>query len=156
MMSPEVVDGINQLTSLLTGLGVLVAALVSVIKPLRNWLIGKLSSKAEIKEATESLRALNNKFDDECAKQELIKNATLSLTRNSLTRIYYKAIERGGISAYDRENFLKMYDSYSALGGNSYVHELYEQVLRMPSLQYVAESKASARKTTRKTTTRKK
>lgn len=154
-MSPEVVAFINELTSLLTGLGVLVAALVSVVKPLRTWLISKLSSKTEIREATAALKDLAKKFDVECEKQELIKNATLSLTRNSLTRIYYKAIERGGISAYDRENFLKMYDSYSALGGNSYVHEIYEQVLKMPSLAY-ATAKKTARKTTRKTTASKK
>ena len=52
--------------------------------------------------------------------------------RKDLTDIYNESIAKGYVEEYDRKDFIEMYQVYSALGGNCYVHELHEKILEMP------------------------
>lgn len=120
----DVTNFIQLMSGFLVSLTALVAALLGIVKPLRKWLMGHFSSGAKID-----------------ASLTLLKEAITAVTRNELTEIYDKAVERGFIGDYDRENFLKMYKVYSDLGGNSYVHEIHKQILTMPRKPVVKKGK---------------
>lgn len=111
----DVTNFIQLMSGFLVSLTALVAALLGIVKPLRKWLMSHFSSGAKID-----------------ASLTLLKDALTTVLRNDITEIYDKAIERGFIGDYDRENFLKMYKVYTDLGGNSYIHEIYKQILTMP------------------------
>lgn len=46
------------------------------------------------------------------------------LLRSEMMRIYYHNVETQTIRQYEFENFIKCYDAYKALGGNSFVDEI--------------------------------
>ena len=111
----DVTNFLQLMSGFLVSLTALVAALLGVVKPLRKWLMSHFSTGTKIE-----------------AELTLLKKAITAVTRNDLTDIYDRAVDRGFIGDYDRENFIKMYNVYTDLGGNSYVHEIYNQILEMP------------------------
>lgn len=50
------------------------------------------------------------------------------LLRNELLKMYYKNLETKTIRQYEFENFIKLYEAYKSLGGNSFVDEINEEV----------------------------
>ena len=50
------------------------------------------------------------------------------LLRIEINKIYYKYNRYRKIRRYDKENCAKMVEDYTAQGGNSYVHELWEEI----------------------------
>lgn len=141
-----------------------VATLVGVVRPFRKWFFEKCTNKNEMNRRitkieddissinqfiTELKNDLYSKFETDRNEQRIMKEATMASTRNDLTAIYNTAIEKGYIGDYDRENFEKMYKVYTELGGNSYIHEVHDQILKMPS-----KAAANKRTTKRKQSTR--
>lgn len=111
----DITNFIQLLSGFFVSLTALFAAVIGMVKPLRKWLMGHFSAGTKIDTSL-----------------TLLKEAITAVTRNDLTEIYDRAIDRGFIGDYERENFLKMYKAYSDLGGNSYIHEIYQQILKMP------------------------
>lgn len=52
------------------------------------------------------------------------------LLRSEILRIYYSGIETKTIRQYEAENYIKLYEAYKALGGNSFVDEIDEEIRR--------------------------
>lgn len=50
------------------------------------------------------------------------------LLRSEMTRIYYHHKDEETIRQYEYENFVFLYKAYKALGGNSFIDEIYEIV----------------------------
>lgn len=50
------------------------------------------------------------------------------LLRSEMLRIYYKNLDSRVIHQFEMENFLKLYEAYKALGGNSFIEEVHEEV----------------------------
>lgn len=48
--------------------------------------------------------------------------------RSDMTRTYYHHKETGKIRQYEYENFVKLYEAYKALGGNSFIDKIYDEV----------------------------
>ena len=154
-------ENLQLYSGFIIALGSFVATLVGVVSPLRKWFVDKFTNKNEMNQRMTKLETeigqinefitnlkddLYSKFETDRNEQRIMKEATIASTRNDLTAIYNHAVEKGYIGDYDRENFEKMYKVYSELGGNSYIHEVHEQILKMPT-------KAAANKrTTRRTT----
>lgn len=46
------------------------------------------------------------------------------LLRSEMLRIYYANLDKGEIRQYEFENFIKCYDAYKALGGNSFIDDI--------------------------------
>lgn len=46
------------------------------------------------------------------------------LLRSEMLRIYYAYLEKQEIRQFEFENFIKLYDAYKALGGNSFIDEI--------------------------------
>ena len=52
------------------------------------------------------------------------KEGERCLLRSEMLRIYYHNLEFKKIRQYEFENFIKCYDAYKALGGNSFIDEI--------------------------------
>lgn len=52
------------------------------------------------------------------------KEGERCLLRSEMLRIYYHNLESKKIKQYEFENFIKLYDAYKALGGNSFIDEI--------------------------------
>ena len=48
--------------------------------------------------------------------------------RSDMLRIYYHNLEDKRIRQYEYENFVFFYESYKALGGNSFIDKIYHEV----------------------------
>lgn len=151
----------EMLAAAIAALGTVIAALSVLFKPLREWFTKRFNLRgeleAQIKGIDTKVEERFTKFDEQMAKltelveashresidqnaaqnkdMELIKNATLASTRNTLTYLSRKAREKGSVTSNDRENYDKMYQAYTELGGNSYVHRLYDEYMQMPIVE---------------------
>ena len=52
------------------------------------------------------------------------------LLRTEMLRTYYKHSETKQIRQYEFENFIKLYEGYKSLGGNSFIDEVHEEVMK--------------------------
>ena len=52
------------------------------------------------------------------------KEGERCLLRSEMLRIYYHNLQGKEIRQYEFENFIKCYDAYKALGGNSFIDEI--------------------------------
>ena len=50
------------------------------------------------------------------------------LLRCEILDIYYKGLEKREIHQYEAENLVKLYEAYKALGGNSFIEEVYSDI----------------------------
>lgn len=50
------------------------------------------------------------------------------LLRCEILNIYYKGLEKREIHQYEAENLVKLYEAYKALGGNSFIEEVYSDI----------------------------
>jgi hypothetical protein len=132
-------------SSFLVALTGAVVAVGAIIRPVRKWIVGILSKEKEYKTLESSVNDVKQTLSTELSERKLMKEAYICLTRNALTEIWHRAEEQGYICDWDRENFDRMYAAYSALGGNSYIHEAHAQILKLPS------KPKKTRKTTKKT-----
>ena len=111
-----------------------VSALTILVKPVRKWFVNKISSVNsdtlyEIKDM------LKQHIEESELKNKSQNEALLCITRSEITNIYYKYFEKETIPMYERENLIKMYDSYEKNGGNSYVHTIVEEMLKWEVLK---------------------
>ena len=51
------------------------------------------------------------------------------LLRSEMLRTYYGNKEAGTIRQYELENFIKLYQAYKALKGNSFIDKIYKEVM---------------------------
>lgn len=121
-------------------------ALGAFIKPIRVWVVEKFGTKNTLKEIMERQAMFEKEQASMKADQALMKAGEIATLRNQLTEIYYKVEAMGYVPEIDRINFTSMYEVYTALGGNNYVHELYNKILEMPS---VPPRKTRRRRTTK-------
>ena len=57
-----------------------------------------------------------------------IANGTKCQLRSEMLRIYYQHREEKIIHQYAFENFVKLYEAYKALKGNSFIDKIYEEI----------------------------
>lgn len=59
---------------------------------------------------------------------ERSKEGERCLLRSEMLRLYYHNEEKGIIRQFELENFIKCYEAYKALGGNSFIDEINAEV----------------------------
>ena len=57
-----------------------------------------------------------------------VANGTKCQLRSEMLRIYYHNHYDGTIRQYEYENFVALYEAYKALGGNSFIDKIYQEV----------------------------
>lgn len=60
---------------------------------------------------------------------ELINDGIRCQLRTEMMNTYYANKANEQIREYELENFIKCYNAYKALGGNSFIDKIYEEVL---------------------------
>lgn len=59
---------------------------------------------------------------------EKIADGTKCQLRSEMLRCYYHNREDRKIRQFEFENFVKLYESYKTLGGNSFIDKIYDEV----------------------------
>lgn len=59
-----------------------------------------------------------------------VANGQKCQLRSEMLRIYYHNREQGRIRQYEYENFTLLYEAYKALGGNSFIDRIQQEVNR--------------------------
>ena len=97
-MSVTITTGL--IIALISGAAGVIGAVTTVIKPIRG--------------LVEDIRA--------------VKSGLKCVHRYNMLETYYKWHESDTIKQYERENFDAEYKAYKALGGNSFIDTIYEEV----------------------------
>ena len=63
-------------------------------------------------------------------EQEKISEGQKCQLRTDMMRTYYKNRDTRKLRQYEAENFVKMYQAYKAMGGNSFIDEIYSHVTK--------------------------
>ena len=63
-------------------------------------------------------------------EQKKIRNGQKCQLRSDMLRTYHKNKEARRLRQYEAENFVMMYQAYKAMGGNSFIDEIYEHVTK--------------------------
>lgn len=83
------------------------------------------AQKEENKEIKELLESINEKIDSN-------KEGTLACLRHEITELYYKCSSKQAISLNTKKDLISLYEAYIALGGNSYIKELWKELEDIP------------------------
>lgn len=89
-----------QIVMICSGVCSISAALVLIIRPLRERVLGTKD----------------------------IREGQRCLLRADMLSIYYKNKDDDKIRQYEKENFIYEYKAYKALGGNSFIDDIYEEM----------------------------
>lgn len=130
---------INTIASYCGSISAIIALVVIIIKPIRTkfieW-ISKTSNKEEFNSKIDILTELvqkqieqNDEINIELKKQSMALQASL---RNSILVIYNTRTKLGYITMYEKENLAKLYENYTALQGNSFVHNCVDELNSLP------------------------
>lgn len=90
---------------------------------------------AKIKVTEDHYKEIDKKLTD-------LISANVDLMRNEMKKIYYKYRKVKKIPEYDKQTFLKFYESYHKLGGNTFIDGLYSEVKKwetVPSIDDLPE-----------------
>lgn len=71
-----------------------------LIKPVREWIFG----------------------------MEAIREGQRCLLRSEIVRIYYRHVKDKQLNEYEFRNLVQCYQAYKALGGNSFIEHIYEEM----------------------------
>lgn len=93
----EIIKEVAQIAGSITGI---VAAVVLLVKPLREWVMG-----------TSALR-----------------DGQKCLLRHNMLHTYYRHREEKTIRQYELEDFIYEYNAYKALKGNSFIDKIFKEV----------------------------
>ena len=88
------------LVAIIGGCSSIITFLLLIVRPLREWLLG-------VRQIREGVKCL---------------------LRADMLRIYYHASELRQIRQYSFENFSAMYAAYKALGGNSFIDKIGDEI----------------------------
>lgn len=78
------------------------------------------------------LTAVIDHQKDSKNSKNVVEVALTCLLRDSITKIYYRNKDDGILEEYERKDLENLYDCYAKMGGNSYVHSLYDEMTKWP------------------------
>lgn len=75
---------------------------------------------------------LINKIKNLSKEDSDIKDSVRSILRSEITNYYYRAMERGYILRWEKENIMYLHTSYKNLEGNSYIDIIMADIEELP------------------------
>lgn len=85
------------------------------------------------KEIKEAVDGLSQKIDNMDTRIENYRHETREINksalRHSITEIYYKHCDEKMLDMNTKNDLCSLYEAYTSIGGNSFVHELYEEMM---------------------------
>lgn len=61
-------------------------------------------------------------------RMERVAEGVKCQLRSNMLQIYYRHVDSKTIRQYEYENFIMLYEAYKALGGNSFIDKIYNEV----------------------------
>ena len=120
-----------ELLTILTTIGGICGSIVTIIgflsiilKKPKSW-IQKIAidvHNEQMKEVTILLKKIENRLEDQ-------QKADICSLRHSITDIYEKYKNSKSLPINIKQDLCDLYESYTELGGNSYVHQIYEDMM---------------------------
>lgn len=84
----------------------------------------------EIKEAVKGLSQKIDNMDTQIKDyQHETREINKSALRHSITEIYYKHCDEKMLDMNTKNDLCSLYEAYTSIGGNSFAHELYEEMM---------------------------
>lgn len=77
----------------------------------------------------EQYKNLGEKIDKIDSKTQQHKNIAVVELRHSITEVYYQYREKKCFPLNAKEDVCSLYSAYTELGGNSYVHQIYDEMM---------------------------
>ena len=131
-------------------------------KPLRTKIARWVKQTSKTNETNELMEEIRRTLQDHLSleeqrsqKLEMISESLLDLLRDDINRIYFKYVDRGDhdgpcmkeqgnrycgliplslgeIPSYEKQNLVILFEQYKKMGGNTYMHNLYEEAMELP------------------------
>lgn len=132
---------ITTIASYCGSISAIIALIVLIVKPVRtkfvDW-ISKTSNRDELNTKIDNLTELVEKQveQNENQKLELEKqsDALMCSLRTSILSTYYQYHTSEAIPILEKECFAKSCETYFAMGGNSFVHRCYDEIMKLPTI----------------------
>lgn len=102
---------LKQIAAVCGSITSIAAAVTLLIKPIRERVLG--------------IKKLRESQDAALAD---IKEGQKCLLRSEMLQIYYNGLDAATLRQYAFENFMMLYNAYKALGGNSFIDKVKEEV----------------------------
>lgn len=99
------------IVSVCGGLSTIFTLLAILIKPIREKLFGIKAQREQMK-----------------AQAEVQNKGIECLLRSQILSTYYACLDKGEIRQYQRENVTLLYMAYKAMGGNSFIQDVYDKI----------------------------
>ena len=139
----EIVKNIGAVVGLVLSCLTLVTLLC---KPLRKKIAGWIRQVSQAEEYREAIKQNQLAIDEiracmqqmmatEESKQALFlkfQKSQLSILRDDITRMYFKYLEDKQVPFYARKDMVQLYETYTDMGGNSYVKTIYDEFMEWP------------------------
>ncbi len=136
----EIVKNIGAVVGLVLSCLTLVTLLC---KPLRKKIAGWIRQVSQAEEYREAIKQNQLAIDEiragmqqmmatEESKQALFlkfQKSQLSIFRDDITRMYFKYLEDKQVPFYARKDMVQLYETYTDMGGNSYVKTIYDELM---------------------------
>jgi len=115
-------------------------------KPLRKKISGWIRQVSQAEEYWDAIERNQMAIDEiragmqqimatEESKQALLakfQKSQLSILRDDITRLYFKYLEEKQVPFYARKDMVQLYETYTDMGGNSYVKTIYDEFMEWP------------------------
>ena len=101
-------------------------AMPVVLSALLGYIVWMLKEQKEQKKI--DIKERNERIEAERKLRENNSKGTMLLLRVQLIEYHNKYIKLGDIPSYAYENFLEMYDTYHALGGNGMITKMKSEI----------------------------
>ena len=72
----------------------------------------------------------------------ILNVSQMDLMRYNMNRLYYKYRSYKKILDCDKKAFIKLYNDYHAMGGNTWIDSLYEEIIKWEAVEFEEELKS--------------
>ena len=111
----------------------IIGLVVMIVKPIRQAFVKFITKTTNSDDTAQKLTQILENVNKLTTQNSMQSEALLCVIRNTIVHLYYQYKPIGEISAYERENIEKLYHTYTALGGNSFVSNCVEEIRKMPT-----------------------
>ena len=139
----EIIKNIGAIVGMALSCLTLIALLC---KPLRKKISGWIRQVSQAEEYWDAIERNQMAIDEiragmqqimatEESKQVLFSKfqaSQLSILRDDITRLYFKYLEDKQVPFYARKDMVQLYETYTDIGGNSYVKTIYDEFMEWP------------------------
>lgn len=126
-------DAIQSVGAYAGAIVTIIGLVVMIIKPVRKYFVDFIVKTTNSDDTAQTLTQILDSVNKLSTQNTLQSEALLCVIRNTIVHLYYQYKPIGEISAYEKENIEKLYKTYTALGGNSFVTNCVEEMRKMPT-----------------------